>query len=215
MDAFFATLAILVFVSGMAIFAFKKNDILELVRTVRQPQLSIQNVHSTILNGIQNINQLEVKKANFDSVAEFSDSRKYIPFSTRKLSIHYNGYVVLGCELDKIRISNSFFNRNHISIILPNSKILHVVPNMDSFKVYEDKGIFSKKIDFELQMNTVNASLNETKTRLKNEGYIEIANEEIRKRLNKLVESRGVVLEISFTDDIENLSPPDSIRLLQ
>ena len=69
MDAFFATLAILVFVSGMAIFAFKKNDILELVRTVRQPQLSIQNVHSTILNGIQNINQLEVKKANFDSVA--------------------------------------------------------------------------------------------------------------------------------------------------
>ena len=218
MDAFFSTLAVLVFISAMAIFTFKKDTLLELIRTWQQPQLSVQTVHSTILRGIKRLNHLEILEIPFHSSANFSDNRKIfgfnVPRSERKITILYSGYAVCGCELDKIRIANDFFNRNHISITVPNSKILHVVPNMDSFEVYQDTKIFSKKIDFELQMNTVNADLNAVKIRLADEA-VENTNREVRKYLTELMTPLGIVAEISFTDNIESFPPPNSTRLLQ
>lgn len=219
MDAFFATLAVLVFISGISIFAFKKNTLIEFIRTARQPQLSIQDVHTTILDGIQNIAQLELLKISFKQEVNFSDNRNIfgfnLPFTGRKITILYNGYAVCGCDLNKIRIADSFFNSNHISITVPNSKIFHVVPNMESFKVFQDNQIFSKKINLEDQMQIVNADLNALQMRLENEGYIEQTNEKVRQFLTGLLKRIGAVPEISFIDDIESLPPPNSTRLLQ
>ena len=219
MDAFFSTLAVLVFISAMAIFTFKKDTLLELIRTWQQSQLSVQTVHSTILRGIKRLNHLEILEIPFHSSANFSDNRKIfgfnVPRSERKITILYSGYAVCGCELDKIRIANDFFNRNHISITVPNSKILHVVPNMDSFEVYQDTKIFSKKIDFEDQMQIVNADLDALKIRLADEGYIEQTNERVRQILTGLLTQCGIVAEISFSDNIESFPPPNSTRLLQ
>lgn len=219
MDAFFATLAILVFISGMSIFAFKKNTLIEMIRAARQPQLSIQDVHTVISGGIQNINRLELLQIPFTQEVNFSDNRSIfgfnLPFTGRKITILYNGYAVCGCELEKIRIADSFFNENHIAITVPNSKIFHTVPNMDSFKVFQDNQIFSKKINLEDQMQIVNADLNALQIRLENSGYIEQTNEKVRQFLTGLLTRRGIVAEVSFIDNIESLPPPNSTRLLQ
>ena len=217
--SFGSTMAILLFMTGLLFLLFKEISARHQNSSLVTPQLSIQTVHTTILNGIKSIANLELLEADFTQEANFSDKRNIfgfnLPFTGRKVTIIYNVKVICGCELEKIRISDSFFNENHISITVPNSQIFHIVPNMDSFKVYQDNQIFSKKINLEDQMQIVNADLNALQMRLENEGYIEQTNEKVRQFLTGLLTRIGAVPEISFSDNIESLPPPNSTRLLQ
>lgn len=219
MDSFFSMLAVLIFVSGMAVFAFKKKDVVDLIRAARQPEISIQSVHTTIFNEIKNIKKLSLTEREFQSIATFSDDRKVfglkVPFSERKFSVSYTGYVVCGCDLDKIQISQSFFNGSHISITVPNSTFLHVVPNLNSFQVFEQKsGLLAKNIDFELQIKEVNSDLNAVKLRMAEQGILQQSNENIRQLLTKITSPLGIVAEIYFSNNTESL-PPQDVRLLR
>lgn len=218
MFSFGSTLAILLFVSVLVFLLFKKFSSPQGVVAQMTPQLSIQAVHSNILKEIKNVKELATIRATFDSVVDFSKSKqifgKDIPFSEQKLVLSYSGNIVCGCDLDKIRMSQSFLNNNHLMITLPNSRILDIYPDVNSFKVHSQKSqIFADKVDLDFQNNLIADDIEKKRAEYIEDGILLKSNENIRQILNSIVAPMGVIAEVNFVDDNE-LPPPTNTLML-
>ena len=133
MSTFWATIAVLLFVSalvggGAVLFMRQRRALLP-----PQEELSIQTVRSIILTKLQNVKELAMVRSNFQSVVHFEEAKKVfghdVPGTMRKFMLSYTGTVVCGCDLNKVNVGNSFFNRNHLQITLPQSRIFDIYPD--------------------------------------------------------------------------------------
>ncbi len=208
MDSFFGMLAILLFVSGLAIFAARpyigKNISGRLLSTDKSNNLpSIQTVHAIILSKIQDVKELTVLRSNFQSVVSFSEAKKIlghdIPGSSRKFILEYTGTIICGCDLSKIIISDQFYNKNHLLITLPNSQVLDIYPDISSFKVHEQSsGIFAKNINIDDQNREVAKDLEQVKQHLIDEGILLKSNENVRRLLVSVINPIGIEVDLHF-----------------
>lgn len=214
MNGFFSTLAVLLVVVVLVILAFRRFN-----QNDTQAQLSIQAVHSNILSEMKNVKELATIRTDFQSTIFLSHNKKVfgfdLPFSERKFTLSYRGNLVCGCDLDKIKISDNFFNENHIAITLPNSRIFDIYPDVNSFQIYENKSeLLADAITLELQNKAVAADIEVVKQQFISDGILIKSNENIRKVFADMTAKFGVVAEINFVDNDE-LPPPANQKLLQ
>ena len=211
MNYFFITIAVLLFVavfSGGGVYLYNRRSntpALPELPSVPEPELSIQSVHSIIMSEIQNLKELATLQNNFHSVVSFEESKKVfghdVPGTTRKFKLNYSGTIICGCDLTKIIIDKDFHNKNHLSITLPTSQVLHIYPNIDTFEVYDvSAGIFTSDIEIEDQNREVAKDLEEVKERKIQDGILLKSNENARKLLRGITTPLGVEAEIKFVD---------------
>ena len=214
MSTFFATMAVLLFVSiltGTSVYLYSKRN-----RTTISPtqELSIQMVHATILSEIKNIRELSTIENNFKSTVVFNEAEKKlwghdVPGTTRKFKLNYSGTIVCGCDLNKIIIDNNFFNQNHLRITVPESKILHIYPHIDSIEPYDvSTGIFASDITLEEQNNAVAKDLEVVKEQQIKDGILLKSNENIRGLLLGITAPIGVEAEINFIESRDDSDTP-------
>ena len=216
MSSFFVTIAVLMFVTGLTaggVYLFMLKS--------RQPlteEFSISTVRPLILSKLRNVRELAMVRSNFQSVVSFEEAKKIlgknVPGTTRKLILDYAGTVVCGVDLDKVRVSGIFTNRNHLKIVVPQSRILDIYPEISTFKVHEkSSGIFADDIELEEQNLRVAADIERVKQKLIDEGILLKSNENVRQLISSIAEPLGVVAEIEFEDLDELNSTPDLLRL--
>ena len=165
-----------------------------------------RSIRSTILSGIQNVSELATIRERFQSVVVFSEGMK-IPFlnvnfpgTTRKFMMKYYGTIVCGCDLSKAQVSERF-DVNRVKITLPQSKILDVYADVNSFEVYDQSaGIFTS-VKLEDQNREVIADLEKVKIHELQNGILDQSNENTRKILTSIVATTGMEAEIIFNDD--------------
>ena len=216
MSSFFVTIAVLMFVTGLTaggVYLFMLKS--------RQPlteEFSISTVRPLILSKLRNVRELAMVRSNFQSVVSFEEAKKIlgknIPGTTRKFILDYAGTVVCGVDLDKVRVSGIFTNRNHLKIVVPQSRILDIYPEISTFKVHEkSSGIFADDIELEEQNLRVAADVERVKQKLIDEGILLKSNENVCQLISSIAEPLGVVAEIEFEDLDELDSTPDLLRL--
>ena len=216
MSSFFVTIAVLMFVTGLTaggVYLFMLKS--------RQPlteEFSISTVRPLILSKLRNVRELAMVRSNFQSVVSFEEAKKIlgknVPGTTRKLILDYAGTVVCGVDLDKVRVSGIFTNRNHLKIVVPQSRILDIYPEISTFKVHEkSSGIFADDIELEEQNLRVAADVERVKQKLIDEGILLKSNENVRQLISSIAEPLGVVAEIEFEGLDELNSTPDLLRL--
>ena len=216
MSSFFVTIAVLMFVTGLTaggVYLFMLKS--------RQPlteEFSISTVRPLILSKLRNVRELAMVRSNFQSVVSFEEAKKIlgknVPGTTRKLILDYAGTVVCGVDLDKVRVSGIFTNRNHLKIVVPQSRILDIYPEISTFKVHEkSSGIFADDIELEEQNLRVAADIERVKQKLIDEGILLKSNENVRQLISSIAEPLGVVAEIEFEGLDELNSTPDLLRL--
>ena len=217
MSSFFVTIAVLMFVTGLTacgVYLYTNKEKM----FPPSEELSISTVRPLILTKLRNVRELGLIRSNFQSVVSFEESKKVfgksVPGTTRKFILDYAGTVVCGVDLDRIRIAGIFVNRNHLKIIVPQSRILDIYPEISTFKLHEkNSGIFANDIELEEQNREVAADVEKVKQRLIDEGILLKSNENIRQLINSITEPLGVVADVEFTDSDELNSTPELLRL--
>ena len=210
MSTFWATIAVLVFVSalvggGAVLFMRQRRALLP-----PQEELSIQTVRSIILTKLQNVKELAMVRSNFQSVVHFEEAKKVfgheVPGTMRKFMLSYTGTVVCGCDLNKVNVGNSFFNRNHLQITLPQSRIFDIYPDLSTVKLHDqDAGIFADDIKIEDQNREITADLQDVKQRLINEGILQKSNDNVQQLVRSITAPLGIEAVIAF-DNTEQLN---------
>ena len=209
MNTFLMTIAVLLFVSilagGSVYINSKRNRTPELPATPPVLGLSIQSVHSTIMSEIQNLKELSTLKSNFHSVVSFEENKKIfgrdVPGTTRKFKLNYSGTIICGCDLTKIIIDTGFHNCNRLHITLPESQVLHVYPNIETFEIYDvSAGIFTSDIEIEDQNREIAKDLEEVKQQKIQDGILLKSNENARKLLRAITTPLGIEAEVNFVD---------------
>jgi len=168
---------------------------------------SIQTIHAIIISKIQDVKELAALRSNFKSVVSFSEAKKIfghdMPGSSRKFILEYTGTIVCGCDLSKIRISDQFYNKNHLMITLPNSQVLDIYPDISSFKVHEQSsGIFAEDIKIDDQNREVAKDLEQVKQRLIEEGILLKSNENVSRLLASTINLIGIETDIHFVESL-------------
>ena len=209
MSTFWATMAVLLFVSalvGGGVFLFTHRPRIALP----QEELSIQTVRAIILTKLQNVRELAMVRSNFQSVVHFEEAKKVfghdVPGTMRKFMLSYTGTVVCGCDLNKVNVGNSFFNRNHLQITLPQSRIFDIYPDLSTVKLHDqDAGIFADDIKIEEQNREITAELQDVKERLINEGILLKSNDNVQQLVRSITAPLGIEAVIAF-DNSESLN---------
>lgn len=202
MSAFFMTIAVLLFVVGLSAavaFLFMQNRKI----SAAQENISVESVRQIILTKIQDVKELAVVRSNFQSAVTFEDAKKIfgrkLPGTARKFSLSYTGTVVCGCDLNKIRIANSFYNNNHLTVQLPESKILDIYPNVETLEILDNSaGIFADDIKIEEQNRELSADIQKVSERLISEGILIKIDENVRQIIKAIAEPLGIVAEVKF-----------------
>ena len=209
MNVFFMTIAVLLFVSmlaGGSVYINSKRDRTpELPAVPSLPELSIQSVHSTIMSEIQNLKELSTLKSDFRSVVSFEENKQIfghnVPGTSRRFKLNYSGTIVCGCDLKKIIIDNGFYDRNHLRITLPMSRVLHIYSHIKTFEVYDvSAGIFTSDIEIKDQNREVAKDLEEVKAQKIQDGILLKSNENARKLLRAITTPLGIEAEVNFVD---------------
>lgn len=217
MNSFFVTIAVLMFVTGLTacgVYFFVNKE-----KMFPPPEeLSISTVRPLLLTRLRNVRELGLIRSNFQSVVSFEESKKVfgksVPGTTRKFILDYAGTVVCGVDLDKVRIASVFVNRNHLKIVVPQSRILDMYPEISTFKLHEkNSGIFADNIEIEEQNREVAADVEKVKQRLIDEGILLKSNENIRQLIDSIAAPLGVVADIEFADSDGLDSTPELLRL--
>ena len=219
MSTFWATIAVLLFVSiltGGGVYLYTRQQ----RTTLPQPQeeLSIPMIKAVILTKLKDVKELATVRSEFQSKATFSDSKKLmghdVPGTARKFTLSYTGTIVCGCDLDEIRFADSFFDRNHLKITLPYSRVFDIYPDISSFDQHENSsGIFADNITIEEQNRAIAADIETVKQRLIDEGILLKSNENMQSLIKSITEPLGVTAEIAFANSNELEGQPDLLRL--
>ena len=202
MSSFFMTIAVLLFVSTLSAvggYLFKRS-----YRTSLPPEeLSIQTMRTVILEKLQSVRELAMIRSNFQSIVHFTETKKImghtIPYTTRKFILSYSGTVVCGCDLNEVKFANNFFNRNHLQITLPESRIFDMYPDLNTVKLHDQNAeLFAKDVNIEDQNRAITVDLKEVKQRLIKEGLLIKSNDKVQKFVNSIVEPLGIKAVITF-----------------
>ena len=167
-------------------------------------------VRSTILEGIRSVSELATVRQNFQSIVTFESSKKIpglawtIPGTKRKFMLKYNGTIVCGCDLTKVKLTEGYGDR--MRIILPRSQVLDVYADMQSLEVYDQSaGIFTS-VKLEDQNREISADLEKVKTHELQNGILELSDQNVKKILASVVAPTGMLADIVFTDGTHTLS---------
>lgn len=217
MSTFWATIAVLLFVSalvggGVVLFMRQRRV------SLPQEELSIQTVRAIILTKLQNVRELAMIRSNFQSVVDFTESKKVfghdVPGTTRKFMLSYTGTVVCGCDLNKVNVGNSFFNRNHLQITLPQSRIFDIYPDLSTIKLHDqDTGIFADDIKIEDQNREITADLQDVKQRLIGEGILLKSNDNVQQLVRSIMAPLGIEAVIAFNNAEQLNGQSEPLRL--
>lgn len=133
----------------------------------------------------------------------------------------YAGTIVCGCDLNEIRITQEG-NSNRVKITVPQSKILDIYADVNSFMINHQKsGIFAKNIKIEEQNEWIAQDLKSQEQAAIEEGILKRSNDNIRQVLNSIIESKGLnenfEVEIIFLKGgkKQSLQLPNSQKLLR
>ena len=167
-------------------------------------------VRSTILEGIRSVSELATVRQNFQSIVTFESSKKIpglswtIPGTKRKFMLKYNGTIVCGCDLTKVKLTEGYGDR--MRIILPRSQVLDVYADMQSLEVYDQSaGIFTS-VKLEDQNREISADLEKVKTHELQNGILELSDQNVKKILASVVAPTGMLADIVFTDGTHQIS---------
>ena len=186
-SSFGSTIAVLLFFSVVfVVFAWlyiQKSNQLEQLRSLAQ-------IESMIVEEIQNCCDLSVYRIHFNSTAKlFEEKTKIgfvrIPGTARDLTIHYTGTIVVGCDFKNIRVH---ITGNAIYFDVPNCRILDCYPDPNSYEVYDQSGILSKKFSLDEQNRAVAEDLNAVKEEHIRKGLLVSANNRIEQTLNSIAQ---------------------------
>ena len=200
---------------GLAIFIFLLGVAFALYFSGKDPdednliQNSIQKLQAIVLEEIKNVSELATFRKNFKSTLKFEDVTQFldfqIPGTSRKFSMDYTGTIVCGCDLSKIRIEREENSKNRVKITVPQSKILDIYADVNSFKIHsQEAGIFAENIKIEEQNELIAKDLESQKKSAIQDGIIELSNENIRQVLTSIIAGKN--LDKNFQIDIEFLS---------
>jgi len=212
---FGATLAgclALVGATGAAVYFFMRRKHNEQQRTI-----SFQQMQTIVTDEIKNVHELITVRKNFKSIISFNDDKKiplievHMPGSDRKFLMDYSGTITCGCDLEAIRFEHNELT-NRIKIIVPQSQILDMYADVNSFKVHhQSEGIFADDIKLEQQKEMIMADLEAQRQLALQEGILARADENVRQMLTAIISRRG--LNQSFEFEIVFRSN-DSTRVL-
>lgn len=171
----------------------------------KNPAAGKKSVHSAILQGIQNVNELATVRERFQSIVSFSDG-KQLPFlgfcfpgTTRKFIMRYAGVIVCGNDLSRLDISERFAI-NRVRVVVPRSRILDIYADVQSFEVYDQQAGLFTSIRLEDQNREVTADLEEMRQNALKSGILSQADENTRRILTSIVAATGMEAEIVFDD---------------
>ena len=164
-----------------------------------------RSVRSTILQGIQNINELATVRERFQSIVSFSDGKQlpflgfWLPGTTRKFIMRYAGVIVCGNDLSRLDISERFAV-NRVRVVVPRSRILDIYADVQSFEVYDQQAGLFTSIRLEDQNREVTADLEEMRQNALKSGILSHADENTRRILTSIVAATGMEAEVVFDD---------------
>ena len=164
-----------------------------------------RSVRSTILQGIQNVNELATVRERFQSIVSFSDGKQlpflgfWLPGTTRKFIMRYAGVIVCGNDLSKLDISERFAV-NRVRVVVPRSRILDIYADVQSFEVYDQQAGLFTSIRLEDQNREVTADLEEMRQNALKSGILSHADENTRRILTSIVAATGMEAEVVFDD---------------
>ena len=167
-------------------------------------------VRSTILEGIRSVSELATVRQNFQSIVTFESSKKIpglswtIPGTKRKFMLKYNGTIVCGCDLTKVKLTEGYGDR--MRIILPKSEVLDVYADMQSLEVYDQSAGLFTHVKLEEQNREIAADLEKVKTHELQNGILELSDQNVKKILASVVAPTGMLADIVFTDGTHTLS---------
>ena len=171
-------------------------------------------VRSTILEGIRSVSELATVRQNFQSIVTFESSKKIpglawtIPGTKRKFMLKYNGTIVCGCDLTKVKVSDGGTDR--VKITLPRSEILDVYADFNSLEVYDQSAGLFTSVKLEDQNREITADLEQVKANEIQNGILELADGNVKHILESVVVPKGMLADIVFTDEPEKLSSSTS-----
>ena len=200
-------LAVIVLTAVCTLLIFRKKD-----------KPNSETVRSVIMDGIQNISELATIRRNFQSIVTFTDTKKMpglgfnIPGTRRKFILKYNGTIVCGCDLKKVKVSDTY-GSERVKITLPKSEILDIYADFNSLEVYdESSGIFSS-LKFEDQNREILANLESVKANEIQNGILELADGNVKKILESVVAPTGMLADIVFTEETPKLSAGTPLQI--
>lgn len=176
----------------------------------RKDKPKSESVRQVILDGIQHVSELATVRRTFQSIVTFSGGTKIpglnmnIPGTNRKFMVKYNGTIVCGCDLKKVRVSETM-GSDKVRVTLPRSEILDIYADFQSLEVYDQHaGIFSR-IKLEDQNREILADLEKIKAHELENGLLEIADGNVKHILSSVIAPTGVLTEFVFTDEAPKL----------
>ena len=200
-------LAVIVLTAVCTLLIFRKKD---------TPKS--ESVRSVIMNGIMNVSELATIRRNFQSIVTFSDSKKIpgtnmdIPGTTKKFMLRYNGTIVCGCDLTKVKVSESYGN-GRVKISLPHSEILDVYADFQSLEIYDQSaGIFTS-VKLEDQNREIMADLENVKANELQNGILELADGNVKHILETVVAPTGMLADVVFADETKQLSADTPLQI--
>ena len=223
MDAFFAVMATLLFVTilggvtglltvdKMKSLLSKPTDSTAQSLPPTSQRISAQELQVIILHKIENIAEFGVIKQTFTSSFIYHDDRKIfglsMPFTNNEIKINYAGEVVCGCDMSRAIYAQDSYS-NKIKIIIPAGKILRIHELPETVKPEKVKSeIFSRAVDIEKYNRELRNNLDDMERHLISDGILQKANERVRTSLTKLIAgiNREIETEIIFMGDTTNL----------
>jgi len=210
---FGATLAgclVLIGTTGAAIYFFLKRQ------KNRSEQMNFEQLQSVIYEDIRDVCELALVRENFKSVVSVDVDKKlpffgvHIPGTSRKFLMDYSGTIVCGFDLTGVNISR---DGNKVKIFLPQSKILDIYADVNSFKIHmQDAGILAANIKLEEQNEWVAADVKEHGRHAIQKGLLNRANENARQLLLSRIEHRGLNrnfdIQIATSGNVPALNAP-------
>lgn len=177
-----------------------------------------ETVRSVIMDGIMNVSELATIRRNFQSIVTFSDSKKFpglnmnIPGTTRKFILRYNGTIVCGSDLTKVKVSESY-GTGRVQITLPHSEILDIYADFQSLEIYDQSaGIFTS-VKLEDQNREILANLESVKANELQNGILELADGNVKHILEAVVAPTGMLADIVFADEQHKLSADTPLQI--
>ena len=94
---------------------------------------------STILNRIENVQELALVKYNYAGVIGFKDYMKImgmqVPLTEKFFLLKYNGYIKAGIDLSNAHVK---VDKESVQVLLPKPKIMDTVIDEKSIRVYDE-----------------------------------------------------------------------------
>lgn len=159
---------------------------------------------STVLNKIVHIQELALVKHNYVGVIGYNDSKKImslpIPFTEKYFLLKYNGYIKAGVDFEKIKVDVNEVDKS-VHVVMPKAKILDVVIDENSIKVYNESDNAFNPIKISEYNDAIKREKNIMRKDAYDSGILEDANKQAKLAVTSLLQEMGFK-EITVTEDI-------------